>query len=271
MRKLLFLIIFASCSLLAISQTENAYSGGRAAGMGNAGITLQDTWAIFNNPAAMSGMKTANAGVFYENRFLLKETGFGSMAFTSPLMGGNFGVGITHFGYSLFQENKISLGFSQQLFKSFAMGVTVNYFSMRQSSYYGNLNALSFDVGLLSRPNDKFTIGAHIFNPLNLTYFEDSDLRMPVAMKLGFSYLFSKKLLVAVESGKAINGYVPIFKTGIEYLINEQFAMRTGISVAPVEYSFGFGYNSDHIAFDLAYSYHEVLGSTPKISLNYAF
>ena len=151
------------------------------------------------------------------------------------------------------------------------MGILIDYFSIRQGGVYGSLNAINFELGLLSRPNENFAIGAHVFNPLNFSYFEDSDLRMPIAFKLGFSYLFSKSLLIAVETAKAINGYMPILRTGIEYSINNQFALRTGVAVAPVEYTFGMGYNSGSVIFDLAFAYHEILGSTPKLSISYAF
>ncbi|MDD2634486.1 MAG: hypothetical protein PHW82_03205 [Bacteroidales bacterium] len=264
----LFFIVFA---IQLSAQTESSFAGGRAAGMANAGVTLSDSWAVFNNPAAMSGIDRPVAGIFYENRWLLKETGYGALAFTSPLLGGNIGIGITNFGYSLFQSNKFSLGFSQQLFQNFSMGVMIDYFSMRQSGNYGNLNAINFEIGLLSRPTENFAIGVHVFNPLNFSYFEDADLKMPVAFKLGFSYLFSKSLLIAVETAKSINGYVPILRTGVEYTVNKQFSFRTGVAVAPVEYTFGLGYDVGDIQFDLAYAYHEVLGSTPKISIVYAF
>ncbi len=271
MRKLLslFILLFFTCVVFA--QSEYSFAGARSAGMANAGVTLSDNWAVMNNPAAMSGIERPIAGIFYENRFLLKETGYGALAFTSPMMGGNVGLGITHFGYSLYQSDKFSFGYAQQLFKTISMGVNIDYISVRQSGMYGNLNAINFELGFLAKPSDNFAIGAHVFNPLNLTYFEDSDLRMPIAMKLGFSYLFSNSLLVAVETAKAINGYVPIVKTGIEYTINNQFSMRTGIALAPVEYTFGLGYHAHSIVFDLAYAYHELLGSTPKISVSYEF
>jgi len=271
MKHYIFTILLFVLAIEVSAQTEFSFGGARAGGMANAGITLTDTWAVLNNPAAMSGIERPVASIFYENRWLLKETGYGALAFTSPLLDGNVGVGITSFGYSLFQSNKFSLGFSQQLFKSFSMGVVIDYFSVRQSGNYGNLNAINFQVGLLSRPTENFAIGVHVFNPLNFSYFEDSDLKMPIAFKLGFSYLFSKSLLIAVETAKAINGYVPILRTGIEYSVNNQFSFRTGVAVAPVEYTFGIGYNTGDICFDLAYAYHEVLGSTPKISISYAF
>lgn len=271
MKRYLIVTFTLVLSITAFSQSEYNFAGARSAGMGRTGVTLVDNWAVFNNPAAMTGVENPMAGIFYENRFLLNETGYGALAFTSPLLGGSVGLGISHYGYSLFQSDKFSFGFAQQLFKTVSMGVNIDYISVRQSGMYGNLNAINFELGLFAKPNDNFSIGAHVFNPMNMSYFEDSDLRMPIALKLGFSYLFSKSLLFAIETGQAINGYVPVFKTGIEYTINNQFSMRTGIALMPVEYSFGLGYHSSSIIFDLAYAYHEVLGSTPKIAVSYEF
>ena len=271
MNKFTLIILFSALSLVAFSQGEINNAGGRSAGMANAGLTLNDTWAVFNNPAAMSNSKTMNVGLFYQNRFLMKEIGYGALAFTTPVLGGNFGLGVTHFGFSAFQYNKFAVGYAQQLFSNFSLGMQINYFSVRQSEYYGNINALTFELGVLSKPTENFSIGAYIFNPLNLSYFEDENLKIPVALKLGISYLFSESLLLAIETGKAINGEIPVFKTGIEYTINKQFSLRTGVALLPIEYSFGLGYRKEKINFDIAYSYHEVLGSTPKLSISYEF
>ncbi|MDR2009331.1 MAG: hypothetical protein LBQ22_02480 [Bacteroidales bacterium] len=268
---LLLVFIFFYYNISTFSQTDDNYAGARSSAMGRTGLTLQDTWAVFNNPAATSNLNKINIGVFYENRFLMKETGYGAIAFSSPLLGGNIGFGVTHFGFELFQQNKIVLGYSQQLFRNFSMGLNVNYFSVRQSEFYGNYNAMTFEFGILATPTKELSIGTYIFNPLNLSYFEDSNLKMPVAIKLGISYLFSKSLLLAVETGKAINGHIPVFKSGIEYKINQHFAFRGGISLKPIEYTVGLGYNTHGFNFDLAFAYHQILGSTPKISIHYEF
>lgn len=275
MKKTLFTFLLLVFWFATTAQTISSVAGARAAGMANAGITNQDVWAVFNNPAAYSGMKYSSVGIYYENRFLMKETGYGSLAFAAPLFGGNIGFGFSHFGYSLFQSDKVALGYSQQLFKFFSLGLQVNYFSLRQTEYYGNLNAMTFEAGIMSKPNDKLSIGVYVFNPINLSYYEDSDIKMPITLRLGFSYLFSKSLLLSLETGKSINGYTPAFRSGIEYNINNQFSVRTGVALSPMEYSFGLGYNSffskNKLGFDLAYAYHEVLGSTPKLSITYEF
>jgi hypothetical protein len=94
---------------------------------------------------------------------------------------------------------------------------------------------------------------------------------MPVTMKLGLSYLFSDALLLAVETGKSINGYTSIFKAGIEYNLRKHFSFRVGISMLPIEYSAGLGYKVAGATFDLAFAYHQILGLSPKISVQYEF
>ena len=76
MKKILTCILFIGFGLAVSAQTTTNTGGARAAGMANAGLTNQDVWAVFNNPAAYSWMNNKAAGLFYENRFLMKETGY---------------------------------------------------------------------------------------------------------------------------------------------------------------------------------------------------
>lgn len=265
---LFYLLLFFNNSF---SQTDDNYAGARIAAMGKAGLTLQDVWSVLNNPAGTATITNYSLGAYYENRFFMKETSFAALVFSCPLLSGNVNFGVTHFGYELFGQNKIVLGYSQQLFRKFFMGLQINYFTTRQSSEYGNFNGLTFDLGLDYKPTEAFSIAAYVFNPINVSYFENSKVKMPVALKFGMSYLFSKKLLLALETAKAINATIPIFKTGIEYNLNKHFAIRGGFSLKPIEYSAGFGYMNNHLRVDIAYSYHQILGSIPKISLSYVF
>jgi len=266
-----FLFFVIICNPFLYSQSDLGYVGARSKAMGKTGLTVNDAWSVFNNPAAMSDSDKASLGIFYENRFLLRETGFGAIAFATPLLNGNLGVGVTHFGFELFQRNRVSVGYSLKLSRFLSMGINVNYFSVRQSDFYSNFNVVNFELGVLTRINEKFSIAARIFNPLNFSYFENDDLKMPVSIELGFSYLFSKSLLLAIETGKAINEKIPVFKSGIEYNINQYFDFRIGLSLVPLEYTFGIGYKIHGFGFDMAFIYHQILGITPNISINYEF
>lgn len=272
-KKLTLLLIFICCNFVLLSQVHDINAGARSSGMANASVTLQDVWSVFNNPAGLAGVENTTLGLFYENRFGLKETGYGSVAFSSPFAGGSFGFGFSNFGYSLFQTNKFGIAYAQQLFSSVAMGVQIDYFSILQSEYYGNLHALTFDIGILAKPTDEFSIGFHAFNPLNLSYLSDLDgEKLPVILKLGLSYLFSKNLLIAIETSKALNAQVPVAILGFEYNFNRNLVLRTGVVFEdPIEYSFGLGYLFSNVQFDLGFHYHRILGASPNVSFNYAF
>ncbi len=259
------------CSTIAYSQTENINPGGRQSGMGYASVTLSDVWAVFNNPAGTAQLERINSGIYYENRFILKETGLSALAFSAPLGGTTINVGFANFGFSSFNKQKASLGFSQQLFNNFFLGINANYFSMRQSADYGNFHGMSFEIGALFIQGNNLRIATYIANPVNVSYFADNTFKLPFCLRIGLSYKFSNSLLFALETGKSINGFTHVFRSGIEYTINHKFMFRTGVAFYPIEYTFGLGYKISDFNLDFSYAYHNVLGSTPKISLNYAF
>lgn len=266
------IIVLLLTASIANAQIDTYNAGGRSAGMGNTSLTLQDTWAVFNNPAATCRLKNISTSIYYENRFLLKQTGYGALAFQMPLhKSGNIGVGLSHYGYKHFQFNRYTISYSQLLFSNFSMGINIDYLNMVQSAEYGNANGLTFELGIFAQPVKNFSIGVYAFNPVSISFFESSDLKMPTTLRLGLSYLFSDALLIAVESGKTINGYSPIFKAGIEYSMKKHFAFRAGISLMPVEYSFGVSYKVAGASFDLAGAYHQILGISPKLSVGYEF
>ena len=178
---------------------------------------------------------------------------------------GNLGVGLSHYGYSNYNFSRLTLGYSQQLFSKLYMGLNIDYFHVSQAENYGRGNAMTFELGLFSSPINNFSIGVFVFNPINASFFESKELKLPVTMKLGMSYLFSDALLLAIEAGKSINGYTSIFKAGIEYNLKKHFSFRAGISLVPIEYSFGLGYNIAGASFDLAFAYNQILGLSPKI------
>lgn len=60
-------------------------------------------------------------------------------------------------------------------------------------------------------------------------------------------------------------------KAGIEYQIADVLHLRGGVATNPSQYSFGVGLNVQHLKIDIASSYHQILGFTPGLSVNYVF
>src|SRR5437879_770897 len=99
----LFLIGFV---FLSEAGNEDYPVGGRSSAMGNASVSLADVWSAHHNQAGLGFEKNISAGVYYENRFLLKELGVKGAVIALPEKGGTFGLCVTNFGYSLYSEKK---------------------------------------------------------------------------------------------------------------------------------------------------------------------
>lgn len=259
-----FIACFVSISTYATG--ENWPIGGRSSGMANASVTLNDLWSIHNNQAGLTGIKNFSAGLYYENRFGLKNLGLKSGAIALPTKSGVIGLSMTYFGYSLYNESKIGLAYARAFGAKFSAGVQLDYLSTHIAENYGNSSAVAAEIGLRYQINKNLCIGAHIFNPTRAKVADYNNEHAPTIARLGLSYAFSEKLILAAESEKDID-YDPVFKAGIEYRPIKQLYFRTGISTNPVLNAFGFGLEFRSFNLDFSASYHQTLGFTPQVSL----
>jgi len=269
--KKIYSSIFSLCiTLLANAGTENFQLGARSAAMGNASVSFFDLWSAQQNQAGLAFVRNISAGVYYEDRYLLKELSLKGASFALPVKGGTFGLCITNFGYSLYSENKYCFSFAKSLSDKFSIGVAMDYLTTKIGDGYGNTGAVAAEVGIIAKPLKGLTIGAHIFNPTRAKVSGNTDERIPTILRLGANYSFSDKVIVAVETEKDLT-LQPVFKAGIEYKAVKELYLRAGISTNPNLSSFGFGLNLKNLKIDFSGSYHPVLGFYPQFGLMYVF
>ena len=87
-------------------------------------------------------------------------------------------------------------------------------------------------------------------------------------MRLGSAYNFSDKVLVTAEFEKNVE-YDLRFKAGVEYEALKNFYFRAGMGTAPIEFTFGTGYDFNFLQLDIGSAYHQILGWSPHISITY--
>ena len=263
----IFLICF---SLFATAGNENYPIGARSAGMGNASASLSDVWSAQQNQAGLGFLKDISAGVYYENRFSLKELSLKGAVIALPVKGGAFGLCISNFGYSLFTENKYCFSFAKAFSDKFSMAVALDYLTTKIAEGYGSKGAFAAEVGIQSKPIKGLTIGAHIFNPTRAKLSDYNNERIPTIVRIAADYNFSDKVTLAVETEKDM-ALKSIFKAGIEYKAVKEFYLRAGIGTNPTLSSFGFGLNLKNLKIDVSAGYHQVLGFSPQFGLTYVF
>lgn len=243
--------------------------GARAVGLANTAVAIQDSWSVFNNIAGISTATQTQAGLFYENRF--SNTAFNTVALTAvqPFdKYGTAGIGVFRFGNLNYNHLRISLGFAHKI-EWVSLGLQLEY---AQTNIFevGTKNNLMLNFGGMAQITSSLRFGASIRNINQAKLADYQDERLPTVMKIGLSYLVYQKLNLNAEIEKDVI-LAPKYKFGIEYAIIEKFKARTGINVQPFLAFFGIGYQVHQFQFDYALSYHEKLGFSHSISLNYFF
>ena len=275
--KLLFIILLFTLQVYSQDQPI----GGRSAGMAGASVTLTDFWSVHNNQAALAGFDHIATGFYYENRFAVNELSLKSGAFVLPVKSGAFGVNLSYFGYSQYNEQKVGLAYGRKLGKYFSAGLQLDYQSIHIGEDYGSTGFVTFELGLHSQVTENFAIGAHVYNPFGANLSNEPSDKIPSIFKLGVGYTFSEDLLLTFETEKNTN-FKPLFRGGLEYKIIEMVSVRMGYSTIPSTigsekfnisslYSFGFGLNIKDLKINFASSIHQTLGWSPQISISYNF
>lgn len=249
---------------------ENPTIGARSAGMGNASVSFGDVWSAHQNQAGLGFVRDISAGAYYENRFLLKELSIKGGVIALPVKGGTFGLCISNFGYSLYNENKYSLSFAKAFGDKLSAGIAMDYLTTKIGEGYGSKGVLAAEFGIQAKPLKGLTLGAHVFNPTRAKISDYNDERLPTIIRFGGDYDFSDKVKVAVETEKDM-AQKAVFKAGIEYKPVKEFYLRAGIGTNPTLTCFGFGINLKNLKIDVAANYHQTLGFSPQLGLTYIF
>lgn len=243
-------------------------AGSRSMSMANASVSHSDVWSYFNNPGALANLNSLQAGISYENRFLLKELQTQAIAVAVPIKGGVISVGGHMYGYSQFRSYKGGLGYSMALGDKLSAGVQLNYQGIKLNQNYGSRSGMTAEVGLYSKINKNWKFGVSIINLGRAKLADFQDDRFTTMMRMGASYSFSEKVLMSMEIEKDLE-HRPRIKAGLEYMIAEDFFMRGGFASSRPEFAFGFGYDFGIIRLDMGTSYDQILGWSPNFTLIY--
>ncbi len=269
MKKQIYL--FFIITLLSVNAFADNYpTGAGSLAMGNATVAVPNLWSSYHNQGALGYLEGMQVGIFYENRFNLPEFGLKSFAFAMNTKPGTFAVDFSSFGFKNFSDNKFGLAYAMKLFDYLAVGIQLDYIYVSQENYYGNINNISGEIGLLAIPFENFYLAAHVFNPWRSKISKNNNERLPTIFRLGAAYDFSEKLKVSTEVMKDLD-LAAFYKTGIQYEPVKNFMLRTGVQFSKRNtfLAFGLGYTFKKITIDLGYEQHPILGAKSGISIMY--
>lgn len=259
--------------IFAISTFAQVYPqmGARSAGMAGVGLTLNDVYAVYNNPGAFGALEETSVGLNYENRFLLKEISTQALAFGyHSKNNGNFGLQFQQYGFSLYRELQGGLTYGRELFRDFYGGFSLNFHSIQLGENYGSRNSASGSLGIYYEASKTLHFGVRVQNISRTKLADLEDERLPTRFGLGLTYYFSEILLWSLEAEKTIIHPVNV-KSALEVHLHEVLYLRLGVNSYPFQSSFGFGIKLNKFQFDMATMWHNTLGISPSAGLKYSF
>lgn len=265
-----FLLLFEV--VICYGGHDKADHGARSSALAGADVALSGFWSIRNNQAGLSHLEAPVAGLFYENRFGIRELGMQSIAFAYPFNTGTIGVTGNYFGDRRYNESAIGLAYGMEILDGFSVGLQLDYFSSYiDSEQFVKNSAVTFEGGILYDLAGDITIGVHAYNPLEIK-MEQSDAVaiIPSTYSIGMAVHLTDGLLVSSELLKTTDQKESV-RVGVEYEIIKKTYLRTGVASNPGLFSFGFETSWNQWTLQIASSMHHVLGFSPMISLMATF
>ncbi len=244
--------------------------GARQISLANSDVALaNDVFTLFNNPAGLSQINWREVGVYYSPApFGLTELANGYVAYLEPFSFGSIAVGGSTYGFDLYRESKVLLGYSYNYSNLFFVGAAINYHSFSIKNY-GSTGVFYINIGGLAYILKNLRWGFSI-NNLNRASPSVAEDQVPMILSTGLSYNILNEFSINFSIEKDIR-YNPSVQFGIEYDIIEYLSLRIGASNEPSRYSTGIGINYSIFSLDYSLFTHPDLGLTHQAGIILSF
>ncbi|MFA7229293.1 MAG: hypothetical protein WC061_09680 [Melioribacteraceae bacterium] len=240
--------------------------GARQIALAHSNISASDdVFALFNNPAGLALIQYREVGLFYSPApYGIKELSTAFASYCEPTAAGSFGAGFSIYGFDLYKETNIAVGFGKKIAENLSLGITSVYQNISIRNY-GSKGIVLFNFGGSIKLGSKIGIG---FTAQNITResIADGSNQKPTLFWLGTDLRFVKEISFTAAIQKEI-GFNPSFRLGVEYAITGFLILRGGVSDEPDTYCGGIGVLAGIIQFDYAITSHNYLGLTHQFGL----
>ncbi|MCL1867955.1 MAG: hypothetical protein FWF72_03260 [Paludibacter sp.] len=266
--KKIFILFFAIIPLVSAAQLENSISG--SSSIAETSVSDARQWSAFHNPANLGYLTKTEFGAIFENRFFIKElsTKIAQAGIATSKV--NVGIGVSHFGYSIYHDILAGVALARDFSGKFALGVSLNYFAsyfVQENRYRG---AVLGQIGANIKISDRMNVGFNAFNPfLTNVKTETSVKKLPSVYSLGTRYFFAKSVAWRTQIDKELNANYR-FATGFDYYLKDIFSLKLGIYGYDYLIScLGVGFCFSNFHFDLNAEMHPQLGINTFAMLKY--
>ena len=227
-----------------------------------------DAFSFSANQASLAAAKEFSAGVYSEQRFLLKALRVHAAAFVLPTASGNFGLRGQYAGEAAYNETSLGFAYAKNLGRKMAVGVQFNYVGLKTAGY-GAASTFNFDAGAIVHLSSQLNAGLHVHNPVAKRFGKEGTEKLPFMYSAGLGYDVSPQVFIGVEAEK-VEGQALGINGGVHYKLAEKLVARAGLRSATATYCFGFGVQLRWVRLDATAAFHPYLGVSPGLLLLYS-
>lgn len=236
--------------------------------LGSNGAMEKSPWAFFTNPAGLSELTTAVAGIGYQNDFHLKELSASAAFISVPIGTTIFSGGLTYSGFQHFNTQQFSAGLSRRMAPWLNMGVRFNYHHRYQSNSH-NARLITLDAGWQIAPSEKIHLGFYALNPARSPWhLEDGKEEHPTIMATSVAYRPVSGLQLEAGLAKEV-AFPPSFSLLLSSQVHKSISLRGTVASAPLRFGLGSGILWQNLRFDMGMAHHETLGFSSAFGLLY--
>lgn len=244
---------------------ESGFYGPRAFACGQASSLFRDVWSVQNNPGALGFCDRSAAAASFERRF----SSFSLAAFSAVLRNektGNFGLALSRFGPEFFNQSRAGISWGKS-FGIASLGLQGQWYQVSTKDL-GARHYFLVNFGGLSRIGEKILFSGTISNLTQTKASDYTGRRLPTVLKAGIAFQANTAFLLLAEVQKDLDERAGI-NAGIEYQFSRAACIRTGISTATGTATIGFGVEWRDFRLDAGSSWHNQLGFSHCIGLQY--
>ncbi|HBU70454.1 MAG TPA: hypothetical protein DEE98_08770 [Elusimicrobia bacterium] len=255
--------------------------GARGRGFGGAySAVVDDSSAIFWNPAALGRAKRKEVSAFYQDLYGLGLVNYNALGYIHPRVGkGTVGFGWIRLGttpqvsFMNYSENTFVFSYGQYVGRSVSLGANMKYYSVL---YDYKASGIGLDLACLYeaiKDKLKFSfVWENINNPA--IYWETLALdNLPSEVNLGAAYWLNPDNVISLEGQKKADSKAH-YSAGFEsWFFRKSLAFRAGLKEQDdnLNTDIGMSLGFKKIRFDYTLERHYKLGYSSLISFSVEF
>ena len=213
------------------------------------------------NVSGYSHCDALSIGLSVENRWLLPELSFSTLAVAVPTHYGCIAMSLSTSGDHILNKNELTLSLARDFSSAFSMGLRTRY-SLLQIDHQTK-SRIEADIGTQIHLSNAVSVAFQLLNPLG-------NRTQPKAMEIGLAYWVSDKvdLMLSAKKETALPLSLILY---LNYHVAEKIALQGAISNTAYFNHIAIAYEWKSLALEAILSYHSYLGFGPRIGVSYTF